>query len=199
MRVRPVNGAHVRQATPIGRSLRTYYGPGCAERLDGFYPRFLAPGELGFDIGAHVGDRTACWRRIGAEVVAVEPQPGLFRLLRILFGNDPGVVRVPSLVGSDVGRARLLLNSANLTVATASTSFVAAAAGAPGWHDEVWDCAIDAPVTTLDALAAAYGRPDFIKLDMRGSKRRRWPAWGRRRAACRSSSPRSNATWRPRA
>jgi len=45
---------------------------------------------------------------------------------------------------------------------------VAAAAGAPGWHDEVWDCAVDAPVTTLDALAAAYGPPDFIKLDIEG-------------------------------
>lgn len=109
-------------------------------RGDGFYPRFLARGELGFDIGAHGGDRTACWRRIGARVVAVEPQPALSRLLRILFSHDPGLVRVQSLIGSEIGRARLLLNSANLTVATASTSFVAAAAGAPGWRDEVWEC-----------------------------------------------------------
>jgi FkbM family methyltransferase len=158
----------VSNAKAIGRSLRTYYAPGRAEALDAFLTRFLGEGELGFDIGAHVGDRTASFRRLGARAVAVEPQPRLARLLRLLFRHDPGVTRVASLVGSQRGEARLHLNSANPTVATASETFVAAAAGATGWEDQQWDDSILLPVTTLDALAEAYGTPHFIKIDVEG-------------------------------
>lgn len=156
------------EARAIGRSLRTYYAPGRAAALDGFLGRFLREGELGFDIGAHVGDRTASFRRLGARAVAVEPQPRLARLLRLLFGRDPGVTLVPVLLGSQPGEGRLHLNSANPTVATASETFMAAARNGAGWEGQVWDGAVAVPVTTLDALIAREGEPAFIKLDVEG-------------------------------
>ena len=152
----------------ISRSLRTYHAPGRAEALDGFYRRFLGPGDLAFDVGAHVGDRMLCFRRRGARVVAVEPQAVLARVLRLLLRRDPGVTLVSQLVGSQAGKAELRLNTANPTVATASTAFIAAAAGAPGWEGQAWDQAETLPVTTLDALIAAHGMPHFIKLDIEG-------------------------------
>jgi FkbM family methyltransferase len=155
-------------AKAIGASLRTYYAPGRAEALDRFLVRFLGPGELGFDVGAHVGDRTASFRRLGARAVAVEPQPRLLRVLRLIFGRDPGVALVPALVGATPGEAVLRLNTHNPTIATASAAFVAAAAGAEGWEGQQWDAEITRPVTTLDMLAAAHGAPDFIKLDVEG-------------------------------
>ena len=155
-------------ARAIGRSLRIYYPPGRAAALDAFHRRFLGPGELAFDIGAHVGDRTASFRRLGARVVAVEPQPRLARLMRLLFGRDPGVTRIAALVGAAPGEAVLRLNTANPTVATASADFIAAADGAPGWEGQRWDAAIAVPVTTLDALIAAHGTPDFLKIDVEG-------------------------------
>lgn len=155
-------------AKAIGASLRTYYARGRGPALDAFLSRFLGPGELGFDVGAHVGDRTASFRRLGARAVAVEPQPRLLRLLRLLFRDDPGVALVPALVGAAPGTATLRLNTRNPTVATASAAFVAAASGAPGWEGQDWDAAIPRPVTTLDLLAAAHGPPDFVKLDVEG-------------------------------
>lgn len=155
-------------AAAISHSLRTYYPPGRAVALDAFQSRFLGPGELGFDVGAHVGDRTASFRRLGARAVAVEPQPRLARLLRLLFGRDPGVVRIAALVGAQTGQAVLHVNAANPTVATASDAFIAAAAGAPGWEGQVWDSALHLPVTTLDLLADEHGMPDFVKIDVEG-------------------------------
>ncbi|WP_083747732.1 FkbM family methyltransferase [Teichococcus deserti] len=156
------------ESAAIGRSLRIYYAPGRGAELDRFLSRFLGQGELGFDIGAHVGDRTASFRRLGARAVAVEPQPRLQRLLRLLFGRDDGVALDQSLVGSQRGRATLHLNRANPTVATASAAFMQAAAGAEAWRDQVWDAAIELPVTTLDALIDAHGTPHFAKLDVEG-------------------------------
>ncbi len=57
--------------------------------MDRLYRHFVRPGDLVFDIGAHVGDRVAAFRRLGARVVAVEPQPALVKTLRLLYGRDP--------------------------------------------------------------------------------------------------------------
>lgn len=152
----------------IRRSLRIYHAPGRAEALDGFYRRFLGAGDLAFDVGAHVGDRMLSFRRLGARVVAVEPQAALARVLRLLLRRDPGVTLVSQLVGARAGKAELRLNTANPTVATASAAFIAAAAGAPGWEGQEWDQAETLPVTTLDALITGHGVPHFIKLDIEG-------------------------------
>jgi FkbM family methyltransferase len=148
--------------------LRIYHAPGRGPALDRFYARFLAEGDLAFDIGCHVGDRAACFRRLGARVVAVEPQPRLARLLRLIFGRDPEVTRVAALVGRAPGEAVLRVNTANPTVATASDAFVAAAKGAVGWEGQEWDAELRLPVTTLDRLIAEHGLPEFVKIDVEG-------------------------------
>ncbi len=155
-------------ARAIGRSLRIYHAPGRAGRLDGFHGRFVGTGDLAFDIGAHVGDRTASFRRLGARVVAVEPQPPLARVLTHLFARDPLITLLTDLIGARPGSATLWLNRRNPTISTASTGFIQATEGKPGWEDEVWDTAIERPVTTLDALIAHHGAPAVIKIDVEG-------------------------------
>jgi len=79
-----------------------------------------------------------------------------------------GVTLVPALIGARPGVARLWLNRRNPTISTASPAFIAATDGAAGWEGEVWDTELDRPMTTLDGLAIAHGRPDFIKIDVEG-------------------------------
>ncbi|NDW02807.1 FkbM family methyltransferase [Jiella pacifica] len=134
-----------------------------------FASGFVRPGELVFDIGAHVGDRTAAFAGIGARVVAVEAQPRLARLLRWQFWRARQVTVVGAAVGRRAGTLTLRLNTQNPTVASASDGFVAAAsAGASGWEGQVWDETITVDCTTLDDLIARFGRPAFVKIDVEG-------------------------------
>jgi FkbM family methyltransferase len=159
----------VRAARGVIRSLRIYYGGrGRRGALDRHYARYMAAGDLVFDIGSHVGDRVAAFRRLGARVVAVEPQPALARTLRLLFGRDTAVTVVESAVGRKAGTVTLKLNLDNPTVSTASTAFIAAARGAPGWEGQRWTRSVAVPVTTLDALIARFGAPRFVKIDVEG-------------------------------
>jgi len=85
------------RAWGIGRSLVMYHGlPGRHGRMVRFYREFLGPGEVGFDVGAHVGSRVRAWRKLQAQVIAVEPQPDCLRILRFFFGRDAGVTIVPT-------------------------------------------------------------------------------------------------------
>ncbi|HEX2773117.1 MAG TPA: FkbM family methyltransferase, partial [Micromonosporaceae bacterium] len=129
---------------------------------------FVRPGDLAIDVGAHVGDRIGSFRRLGARVVAVEPQPLCSRAIRALYGDDEEVTLVEAACGASEGRIQLYVNSANPTVSTASSHFVRAADGAGGWQDEVWDAVIDVPSVTLDALITQYGVPAFVKIDVEG-------------------------------
>src|SRR5882672_11778280 len=115
----------LRTVRGVLRSLRIYYGDRRRRvAMAGLYRHFVRPGDLVFDIGAHVGDRVAAFRRLGARVVAVEPQPALHRTLRLLFGRDSRVALVPAAIGSTAGTIELKLNIDNPTVSTASDDFI---------------------------------------------------------------------------
>jgi FkbM family methyltransferase len=158
-----------RTARGVLRSLRIYYGGRArAAALDEFYAAFVRPGDLAFDIGAHVGDRVACFRRLGARVVALEPQPALVRSLRVLFALDRSVTIEQAAIARVPGSVALMINVDNPTVSTASTDFIRAAGDASGWREQRWTRSIRVEATTLDAMVARHGMPAFIKIDVEG-------------------------------
>ena len=153
----------------LRRSLDVYYGdPAHEARMVELYARFLQPGALAFDIGSHVGDRIGAFRKLGARVVALEPQPLCMRALEVIHGHDPQVTLVRAACGAAEGAIELHVNSANPTVTTASRDFVAAADGAAGWEGQTWDQTVEARMTTLDALIGEHGVPAFAKIDVEG-------------------------------
>lgn len=153
----------------VWRSVRIYHLDRAHHRaMDALYRRFVKPGDLVFDIGAHVGDRVASFRRLGARVVALEPQPGPARVIRLLRGYDPMVTVLPLAAGARPGRVTLKVNLKNPTVSTASEAFVRSAEGARGWEGQVWDRELEVEVTTLDELVARFGPPSFVKIDVEG-------------------------------
>ncbi|CUS04949.2 conserved protein of unknown function [Candidatus Promineifilum breve] len=150
------------------RSLAIYYAPGRVRRLSRFYAPFIRPGDLCFDVGAHVGNRVAAWRRLGARVVAVEPQSHLHGWLRRLYGRSPDVTLVPFAVGAAPGTAVLRHDPRNPTVSSLSDEWIAAVGRDPSFAGVSWWAAETVPVTTLDALIAQYGRPVLCKIDVEG-------------------------------
>ena len=161
----------LRTARGVMRSLGIYYGwrqRGRSLAMDALYARFVKSGDLVFDIGAHVGDRVAAFRRLGAKVVAVEPQRALNFVIGMMFSRDDRVIIERVAVGRKIGDVRLMINTDNPTISTASNAFVHAAQDASGWQGQHWDKSIRVPMTTLDALIAEHGVPAFIKIDIEG-------------------------------
>jgi len=153
----------------IARSLAIYYGvPFRMRRMAKLHAGFVRPGALCFDIGAHVGNRIRCWRRLGAAVVAVEPQPDFVRLLRLLYRGDERVVIVPKAIGRAAGRARLLVSPRTPTVTTLSRDWIDEVSRDPSFAGVRWAEGEEVEVTTLDALIAEHGEPEFVKIDVEG-------------------------------
>ncbi len=155
----------------IARSLVIYHGqPGRHRRLVNFYRQFLGPGDIAFDLGAHVGSRVRAWRKLGARVVAVEPQPDCLRVLLLVFGRDRGVTIVPVAVGAKPGTARLAVSTRTPTVSSMSPSWIESVTADRSFARVRWDTSVEVQVRTLDELVATHGEPDFCKIDVEGSE-----------------------------
>lgn len=158
-----------RRAYGLMRSTVIYRAnPVKRRRALAFYRQFIAAGDLCFDIGAHLGDRTSHFLTLGARVVAAEPQPALFTALQRRFGSDTRVKLIATALGATPCRAELAVDPLNPTVATLSPEFVAQAGGSRGFRRVRWRERIEVDVTTLDALIAAHGAPAFCKIDVEG-------------------------------
>ena len=137
-------------------------------RLTRFYEQFLSPGDLAFDLGAHVGNRVRVFRRLGARVVAVEPQPDLVTVLRLLYGRDPAVRLESCGVAATTGTSTLHLSSRTPTVSSFAGSWIDEVSTDPGFRRVRWDQALPMRMTTLDELIARHGEPQFCKIDVEG-------------------------------
>ncbi|MCW6008062.1 FkbM family methyltransferase [Micromonospora sp. CPCC 205371] len=157
------------RAWGIARSLAIYHGiPGRQRRMRRMYRQFLGPGDIAFDIGAHVGSRVRAWRHLGVRVVAVEPQPDCLRVLRLLFGRSRDVTIVAGAAGARSGTVRLSISSAAPTVSSMSQDWIDSVSRDESFSKVRWDRSIEVQVATLEELIAAHGTPAFVKIDVEG-------------------------------
>lgn len=115
-----------------------------------------------FDVGANVGDKAQVFRELGAAVVCVEPDPATADTLRYRFAGGVAVER--AAVGERPGTA-VLHRKAHHGFNTLSEKWAGAA------PDPEVVGSVEVPVTTLEALAATHGRPDYVKIDVEGFER----------------------------
>lgn len=159
--------ARLRGAAGLARSLAIYYGtPGRARALRRLYRGIIRPGDLAFDIGAHVGNRTRALRAVGARVVAVEPQALFHRWLGATLPRDVVLHRVA--LGKSLGELELAVSRRHPTVSSGSADWLDDIAGDPTFAGVAWDSTETVEQTTLDALIGIHGRPRFCKIDVEG-------------------------------
>ena len=153
------------------RSLALYHAvPLRQRRLRRLYANFAGPGDLTFDLGAHVGNRTRALAALGCRVVALEPQPDFARVLRALFARRTNVKIVEAAVGQRTGRASLSVSDRSPTITTLATEWRDDRARDPAFAGVRWNRGIEVNTTTLDTLIARFGTPAFIKIDVEGAE-----------------------------
>ena len=151
------------------RSFLVYWRPGRQRGLRELYAPLVRAGDLVFDVGAHLGDRTMAFAGLGARVIAFEPQPFIAYWLRRVVRNHGRVTIRNEAVGREPGTARLAVSRRTPTVSTLSARWQERVVeGNSGFRSVRWDRTVDVPVVTLDDVIARYGMPSFCKIDVEG-------------------------------
>jgi len=159
----------MRSALGLLRSLWLYRRPGRQRGLRRLYAPFVGQGDLVFDLGAHVGDRTLAFAALGGRVVAVEPQPALAAFLRRTTTRHQRIEVVEQAVGAAPGRGELQVSRATPTVSSMNARWTRDIVNRnPGFTRVRWDRRVEVLVTTLDRMIEAHGLPRFCKIDVEG-------------------------------
>ncbi|MCX5637806.1 MAG: FkbM family methyltransferase [Planctomycetota bacterium] len=137
------------------------------QRMLDFYSQFISPGDLCFDVGANIGNRTKIFLKLGAKVVAVEPQDDCVRCLKVFYGRENNLKIIQKALGESQGRAELMVCSAN-TMSSMSREWLDSVKKSGKFGHCSWDKTQTVSMTTLDQLVEEYGIPAFTKIDVEG-------------------------------
>jgi FkbM family methyltransferase len=145
-----------------------------------FYRRLLPElrhGDLIFDIGANEGLKTDLFLRMGARVVAIEPDETNQLILKERFVKFRLAKRPVVIVGKAVSDKNTMesmwIDGPGSAVNTLSQKWATTLRGNKARHT-YGHCGLDfaqrstVETTTLEELIAVHGRPLFIKIDVEG-------------------------------
>lgn len=132
-----------------------------------FYAQFISKSDLCFDVGANIGNRTKIFLKLGAKVVAVEPQPECAQTIQLAYGNQRKLRVVQKALGEAEGEAQMMISHQN-ELSSFSSEWVQAVRTSGRFSHIEWIKTQNVQITTLDELIKQYGVPRFIKIDVEG-------------------------------
>ncbi len=145
-----------------------------------FYRNLLGgfrKGDLIFDVGANVGDKTDIFLRLGARVVAVEPDEACRNVLKekfLKYRVAPKPVAIVCSAASDSQtRESMWIDGDGSALNTFSQKWVESLKGNkdrfPNGIDSLeFARQREVETTTLEQLTAEHGLPFFVKIDVEG-------------------------------
>lgn len=129
-----------------------------------FYKQFINKGDLCFDIGANVGYKSKIFYKLGAKVVAVEPQKNCVREIKLKLGNKVTVLE--NGVGAE-NTIKEFYVANNSQLSSFDKNWVSDLENTRFSEIEV-EKVERIEILTLDNLIGKYGTPNFIKIDVEG-------------------------------
>jgi FkbM family methyltransferase len=139
------------------------------EEMTAFYSQFVRSGDLVFDVGSNIGEYTEVFLKLGARVVAIEPQQDCATILRTIRPSRRLVIEQVA-VGASEGEAEFYVCDEAPGLSTLSPEWLTMAQNAARTSQHKWNRSIRVPVITLDLLIAKFGKPRFVKIDVEGSE-----------------------------
>ena len=136
-------------------------------QMRAFFAPYIRRGDLVFDIGAHFGSYAERFTELGAKVIAVEPNLACCETLRRLAHSRD--IRVENCAAGDApGKLKLLICVEYPSLSTVTDEWYEAAQQSSRHGTTHWQAPMEVDVITLDQLAARYGIPAFVKIDVEG-------------------------------
>ncbi|MEP6957170.1 MAG: FkbM family methyltransferase [Nitrospirota bacterium] len=132
------------------------------EDTTAFYSQFVKTGDLCFDVGANIGNKTKIFLELGARVVCIEPQPKCVDVLKEKY-KHANIAIVSKGLATQLGSRPLSICGSADAISTFSEKWKTGR-----FRAYAWEPAVDVPVTNLDALIQEFGSPKFCKIDVEG-------------------------------
>lgn len=132
-----------------------------------FYSEFVRRGDLCFDVGANLGNRTDIFLALGAKVVAVEPQRSCVRYLKKKYRTNENVTVIPKGLDSAKGMRTIRICESD-GASTMSEEWIESVRSSGRFANLKWAKSEEVEVTTLEDLISQFGCPAFCKIDVEG-------------------------------
>ena len=128
-----------------------------------------------FDIGASCGTKTAIFLRLGAKVVAIEPDRTCLKVLKMRFGNNKNVIIVDKAVSDKTGFEKFYITGGGSGFNTLSNKWKGVLEN-PGINRFGYKIRFDTlcdtqAVVSLGDLFRQFSLPYYIKIDAEGYER----------------------------
>lgn len=129
------------------------------------------PGELCFDVGANVGGFAESLMKLGARVVAIEPQPAAIEGFKTRHQgaiDESRIFLIEAGVGAAPGTIEMLSPEDGSEIGSMSREWIEKVHDSNRFGDVEWSRSITVRLTTLDLLIERFGIPAFCKIDVEG-------------------------------
>lgn len=130
------------------------------------FEHIIERNDLVFDVGSNIGDKSENFLRLGAKVVAFEPQLECCNYSINRFQNNSNFVCENIGLDSSKGFSTIHIASYH-SISSMSQEFITESKK-ERFQDYNWNNQRQIQTDTLDNLIEKYGRPKFIKIDVEG-------------------------------
>jgi FkbM family methyltransferase len=126
--------------------------------------------KLIFDVGANEGFITSIFNELRCHVIAIEPSPRNFSILKARFSDNKAISLIHAALSGDNEPQVFFENRKNYATGTSSEKWKQI--GEVQFNATTFYSAdpIKIPAFTLDDIVNKFGMPGFVKIDVEGSE-----------------------------